>query len=134
MIERAQQLHTTAVGQIEQLIGLLSSIDEATLRLPCPGREKPGDGTVGALVHHTADNYQRIAAFVQGGDRMSATHKPSADTIDPSAVIAQLSAARDALARLLNWPPSEPVQMASGARPGSDLRAAINVRVYGGAP
>jgi len=104
MAERAEQLHSTANGQIEQLIGLLSSIDQATLRLPCPGRQKLGDGTVGALVSHTADNYQRIAGFVQTSEGAPGAgqhgHGHSADNIDPTAVITQLSAARDALGRL----------------------------------
>ena len=76
MSDRAEQLYTTANGQIEQLVALVSSIDDATLRLPAPGREKLGDGTIGALLAHTADNYQRIAEFVQTSDRMSATHSP----------------------------------------------------------
>ena len=77
MSDRAEQLYATANGQIEQLVALLStSIDDATLRLPAPGREKLGDGTIGALVAHTADNYQRIAKFVQASDQMSATHSP----------------------------------------------------------
>lgn len=65
MIERSKQLHATADRQIEALIGLLSTLDEATLRLPRPGREKLGDGTVAASAWHAVDNYQRIATFVQ---------------------------------------------------------------------
>jgi hypothetical protein len=76
MTERAEQLHTTADGQIKELVSLLLRIDDATLRLPCPGREKLGDGTVGALARHTADNYGRIAAFVQRGDPGSLDHQP----------------------------------------------------------
>jgi hypothetical protein len=76
MSDRAEQLYTTANGQIEQLVALLSSTDNATLHLPAPGREKLGDGTIGALVAHTADNYQRIAEFVQTSDRTAATHRP----------------------------------------------------------
>jgi hypothetical protein len=76
MSDRAEQLYTTANGQIEQLVALLSSTDKATLHLPAPGREKLGDGTIGALVAHTADNYQRIAEFVQTSDRTAATHRP----------------------------------------------------------
>ena len=72
MSERAERLHSTANGQIERLMELLASIDETALRLPCPDREKLGDGTIGALVSHTADNYQRIAAFVETSDRMAA--------------------------------------------------------------
>ena len=74
MTERAIQLHATADGQIAELISLIAAIDEATLRLPCPGREKLGDGTVAASARHAADNYQRIVAFVETSDRMSGGH------------------------------------------------------------
>jgi len=76
MTERGQQLHATADGQIAGLIALMSTLDEAALRRPCPGREKLGDGTVAASARHTADNYQRIAVFVQTSDRMSGAHEP----------------------------------------------------------
>lgn len=66
MTERAAQLMQTADTQLSELIDLLSAQDEAAMRLPCPGREKLGDGTVGACASHTADNYLRIAAFLRG--------------------------------------------------------------------
>src|SRR5450759_1151371 len=78
MTERAQQLSATAEGQIAELIELLSTFDQAALRRPCPGREKLGDGTIGAAARHTADNYQRIAALVQTSDRISTAHQPAA--------------------------------------------------------
>ena len=74
MTERGEQLCATADGQIAELIAIISTLDESTLRLPCPGREKLGDGTIAACVRHTADNYQRIAAFVQTSDRSSGAH------------------------------------------------------------
>ena len=77
MTERGKQLHATADGQIAEMIGLMFRVDEATLRRPCPGREKLGDGTVGASARHTADNYAWIAAFVQASDRMSSAHGPA---------------------------------------------------------
>jgi hypothetical protein len=52
-------------------------VDDATLRLPCAGREKLGDGTVAASVQHTARNYARIADFVQTSDRMSRADGPT---------------------------------------------------------
>ena len=79
MTERARQLHITADGQIADLIDLVSTLDEATLLQPCPGREKLGDGTIAASARHTADNYQRIASFVQTSDRMSGAHQPTQD-------------------------------------------------------
>ena len=136
MTERGKQLHATTDEQVGELIALISALDEAALRLPCPGREKLGDGTVGASARHTADNYQRIAGFVQTSDRMSGAHGParhgghriprflraigpgpsdhaehdpaagqhddhySADTIDLSATLEQLSASRDTLGRI----------------------------------
>jgi hypothetical protein len=77
MTARGKELHATADRQIAELIGLVSTMDEATLRRPCPGREKLGDGTVGASARHAADNYERIAAFVQASDRMSSAHRPA---------------------------------------------------------
>jgi hypothetical protein len=77
MTERAQELSATVDRQIADLIDLLATLDQAALSRPCPGREKLGDGTIGAAARHTADNYQQIAGFVQTGDRMSAAHQPA---------------------------------------------------------
>ena len=77
MTERANQLHLTADRQISELLGFISTLDEAGSRRPCPGREKLGDGTVAACARHTADNYQRIAAFLTTSDGMSGRHAPS---------------------------------------------------------
>ncbi len=64
MTIRAEELQSRADAQIGRLIDLVSDLDEADLRRPCPGREKLGDGSVGTLIAHTADNYLRIAAFL----------------------------------------------------------------------
>jgi hypothetical protein len=77
MSERGQQLHATADQQIADLIDLLATLDESTLRLPCPGREKFGDGTIAASAQHTADNYRRIAGFVETSDRMTGRSDPN---------------------------------------------------------
>lgn len=74
MSERATQLHQLADAQLSGLIDLLSARDETALSLPCPGREKLGDGTVAACASHTADNYLRIAAFLRGEDHQSDEH------------------------------------------------------------
>lgn len=74
MTARGEELSATADGQITKLIDLLSTLDQAALDQPCPGREKLGDGTIGAAARHTTDNYQRIADFVQTSDRTSAGH------------------------------------------------------------
>jgi hypothetical protein len=75
MTQRTKELHVTADGQIVEMINLISGLDDSTLRLPCPGREKLGDGTVAAAAWHSANNYQRIAAFIQTSDQMSSAHK-----------------------------------------------------------
>jgi hypothetical protein len=77
MTERAKQLYAIADGQIAELIDLISTLDQTTLRLRCPGREKLGDGTIGAAARHTADNYERIAAFAQAPDRSSSVQRPA---------------------------------------------------------
>lgn len=74
MSERAIQLHELVDGQLSGLIDLLSARDEAALSLPCPGREKLGDGTVAACASHTAENYLRIAAFLRGEDYPPVAH------------------------------------------------------------
>jgi hypothetical protein len=76
MTERSSQLFLSADRQIADLLALISTLDEASSRLPCQGREKLGDGTVAACVRHTADNYQRIAGFISTSDRLSARHDP----------------------------------------------------------
>jgi hypothetical protein len=77
MTERGSALHAIADEQIAELTALVSSVDEVALRLPCPGREKLADGTVGASVRHTADNYRRITDLVQASDWTSGAHQPS---------------------------------------------------------
>ncbi len=77
MSQRCKQLHATADGQIAELIDLVSTLDETTLSLPCPGRERLGDGTIAASAQHTADNYQRIASFVETSNRMTGAREPS---------------------------------------------------------
>ena len=74
MSHRAHQLYSSADDQVGNLIALLDAADAAAMRRPCPGREKLGDGTIGAIAAHTAQNYQRIAAFVASAERMSSRH------------------------------------------------------------
>ena len=74
MSERATRLSETADRQLSELLDLLQATDQSALSLPCPGREKLGDGTVGALAKHTADNYRRIAQFVAEETQLSAGH------------------------------------------------------------
>jgi hypothetical protein len=142
MTERGKQLHATANSQIADLMALVSTVDEAGLRRPCPGREKLGDGTVAAAARHTADNYQRIAAFVQTSDRMSNAHEPgagqhddqyTADNTDPGAVTEQLSASRDTLARIAELtdsqldaiPPKDSFRFCDGRRTLEQVLASL---------
>lgn len=74
MNERASRLHATADQQVGELIDLISTLDEETSHMPCLGRQKLGDGTVAAWARHTADNYQRIAVFVNDTGRKSSAH------------------------------------------------------------
>jgi len=77
MSERGNQLLETADRQIGELIGLVSRGSEADLSRPCRGRDKLGNGTVGALASHTADSYLRIAAFLKATIRMLPGPTPS---------------------------------------------------------
>lgn len=77
MSERGTQLHATADQQIAEVIDLVATLDDTTLRLPCSGREKLGDGTIAASVQHTADNYQRIANFVETSYRRMGGREPN---------------------------------------------------------
>jgi hypothetical protein len=64
MSERATRLFHTADEQISDLIALLDAAADAALHAPCAGREKLGDGSVAAVAMHTADNYHRIAEYL----------------------------------------------------------------------
>ncbi len=64
MSERATRLFQTADEQISDLMALLDAADDAALHAPCAGREKLGDGSVAAVAMHTADNYHRIAEYL----------------------------------------------------------------------
>lgn len=144
MTERGEQLCATADGQIAELIGLISTLDEATLHLPCPGREKLGDGTIAACVRHTTGNYQRIGTFVQTSDRMSRAHEPTqhgaqhenqymADVVDLGALVSQLSAGRDALGRIAELtdsqldsiPPKDSLRFCDGQRTLEQVLASL---------
>jgi hypothetical protein len=101
MSERATQLFEIADGQLSDPIDLFATRDESVLRLPCPGREKLGDGTVAACASHTAENYLRIAAFLGGrhtGDTHSSPHH--AQGVDRQGLLERLSAGREALSGL----------------------------------
>jgi hypothetical protein len=119
MGERGTQLHEKADGQISELIGLVSGNSEGSLKLPCRGREKLGDGTVAALALHTADNYLRIAGFLRAAGQLPGAptgagqhaqragphdNDYAAENIGRHILLERLSAARDALRALADVP------------------------------
>jgi len=65
----------TAARQIAELLAALEGLDTPSLRRPCPGREKLGDGTVGAAAAHTVENYRLIADFVAAGARLTESRR-----------------------------------------------------------
>jgi hypothetical protein len=96
---RGAALCATAIDQISELIDLLATQGDAVLTLPCPGRGKLGDGTVGATAAHTAGSYHRIAAFLDGAvDADGGEHQ--ARSLDRDNLLERLSSARQALASL----------------------------------
>jgi hypothetical protein len=70
MSSSGAKLLQVADTQLVELIALIQARDQAALAVPCPGREKLGDGTVAACASHTAENYLRIAAFLRGEDHV----------------------------------------------------------------
>lgn len=152
MRQRAERLRTVVDEQIADLMGVVETLDESTLRRPCPGREKLSNGTVGACVRHTADNYQRIAAFVQTSDRTSSPQhparahyaepgpgagqhedQPTADAIDLDDLVKQLSASRDGLGQIAELtdahldaiPPKASFRFCDGQRTLEQVLAAL---------
>jgi hypothetical protein len=138
MTARASELHAAADRQIAELIGLVSTMDEATRHRRCPGREKLGDGTVGAAARHAADNYGRIAAFIQTSDlissaHVSAQHQYTADTLDVDLVVRELSAGRGTLRRIAELtdhqldtiPPKDSFKFCDGQRTLEQILAGL---------
>jgi hypothetical protein len=78
MSERGTQLFQIAEGQLSELIELISTRDEAALNLPCPAREKLGDGTVAACRVAQSRELPRIAAFLRDEDHPPPAHAQKA--------------------------------------------------------
>lgn len=99
MSERATRLHATADEQIAELIDLVARLDEVTLRLPCPGREKLGGHGIPrflkALGHRPPehDDHSHDATGPQD-------NQYQADHVEPHALREQLAATRETLARI----------------------------------
>jgi hypothetical protein len=128
---RAQRLHETADRQIAELAERLSADGETHLARPCPGRDKLGDGTVGAVAAHTTDNYHRIARFLAatvdaGTQQHSGRHGDAyrATAVELDALLVRLAAARDAVATIAQLsdeqldlvPPAGEMKFADGER------------------
>jgi len=124
MSERGSRLRETVDGQISELIAIVASLEEAALRLPCPGREKLGDGTVAACASHTAETYHRIAAFLAGHSADRHDHAHNTHNADAHALLQQLSTARTSLSVLANLtdeqldavPPASGIRFTDGER------------------
>jgi hypothetical protein len=137
MNKRGTQLLDTATRQISELTGLISTRGEAALRLPCPGREKLGDGTIASCALHTADNYHRIAGLLDGDGRHQriakflhghGEGKPHGDyraeNVDLQALLDRLSTGRAALSALADLtdeqldtvPPASAIKFCDGQR------------------
>lgn len=106
MSQRGSQLLETAEQQITELSALLSSMDAADLCQPYPGRQKLGDGTVGAVASHITDTYLRIAAF---GNRKrqhahAGQHRHEAQHVEATALLARLAAGRREFRALADLP------------------------------
>jgi hypothetical protein len=112
------QLLETVEGQISALISLFSSQSEAALSLPCPGREKLGDGTVGACASHTADSYDRIATFLRDGVWGGRGGIYKAEHVERQGLLDQLPVARGALSVLADLTE----QQLDSVPPASDMR------------
>jgi hypothetical protein len=100
MSERGIELLETADGQIRDLIDLFSMSGDSALSLPCPGREKLGDGTVAACAWQTADSYGRIAAFIGGRGEGRRHSGYTVDNVELQDLLDRLAAERSALGLL----------------------------------
>ncbi len=130
MPSKGVELHNAADEQISELTRLLSTRSDAALRLPCPGREELGDGTVGAVALHTADSYLRIAEFLRAAVHGEAVHVQSrhgsyaANPVARARLLERLSAASSALAPLADLgdeqletvPPASDMKFCDGTR------------------
>ncbi len=143
MSVRAEELHSKADDQVGKLIDLVSAFDDADLRRPCPGREKLGDGSVGTLIAHTADNYLRIAALLGTADHSAEGPRsprdhghgdlPAAGGADAAELRRRLTSARTDLSaiaalddrRLDSIPPEGAFRFCDGKRNLEEVLAAL---------
>ena len=106
MTDRGTQLLHTGNAQIGELVKLIAAGEESILGRPCPGRQKPGDGSIGAVALLTAGNYHRIACFVCGNANGAHdhagphNHPPRTEDITLHQLLHELSTAQSALSPL----------------------------------
>ena len=139
MNDRSSQLLKTADRQITDLTALLSTADADTLRRPCPGREKLGDGTVVAVAQHIADTYLRISEFLpirREHSRFGQTdhrHTHRTEHVELPELIERLAAGRQALSPLADLtdahldavPPAAQSRFCDGTRTTEQVLAAM---------
>jgi hypothetical protein len=107
MSARGQRLLEESIQQIDMLANSLARAGAVALARPCPGRGKLGDGTVGAVATHTADNYHHVARFLRPTPGAEASHRGRAhgtghrvEDVDLGNLLDRLVAAKLALAVL----------------------------------
>ena len=135
MSSRARQLADEAGTQIGELAGCIEAADDRDLMRPCPGRQKLGDGTIGAAARHTAENYLRAATLVEpdtGRPIAHGTHATQAG-VDRGELLARLQAAGGAISRVARLdeltldtvPPAGTIRFADGTRTLEQILSSI---------
>jgi hypothetical protein len=145
MTERGSQQHAIADRQTGELLDLVSTLDEATSRLPCPGREKLGDGTVAANARAHGRQLRtdrgirwrdrpRVRAAARAQRRSSPTRRSvHSDDTDLDGLIEQIGVTRDSLACIAEFsdsqldavPPAGSFRSADGDRTVEQVLAAL---------
>jgi hypothetical protein len=133
MSQQGLQLLRTADAQISALIETFSARDEGVLRRRCPGRAKFADGTIGAVAWHTAENYGRIANFLNDQPDGGHADPQSGQAVTRSALLDLLSNSRDSLRvlgslseeRLRAVPPAGSMRFCDGERTLQEVITAL---------
>jgi hypothetical protein len=106
MSQRGQRLQATADAQVARLIDLVGAVDDASLARRCRGRDKLGDGTIGALAAHIAafvatsaeDRHAPMDGGVHGPTSHGDADSYTAANTTGAALVNDLSVAREGLA------------------------------------
>jgi hypothetical protein len=133
MSERGLRLLRTADAQISELIELFSGRDDAVLAEPCRDRAKLADGTIGAVAWHTAENYRRIAGFVNNQPDSGHADVRPAQAVTLPELVGLLTSGRDALqslgdlsdAQLNTVPPAGAMRFCDGRRTLQEVITAL---------